>query len=251
VRYFDADGTPLGSRHNTQGQIYANGQSWPVLSGFASPERGRRALESVFRRLNTRHGIKLSAPGFQGFDAAKGGITTYPPGAKENGGIFLHANPWVMIAETLLGNGDRAYLYYHQINPAAKNDHIDEFQCEPYAYPQNILGDEHPEFGLARNSWLSGTASWTYTAATKFILGITPTYAGLRVSPCIPTAWAGFRATRIFRGAEYRIEVRNPDHVSAGVKELRVDGRLVEGEVVPLAPPGARVSVELTLAKHA
>lgn len=247
IRYFEADGSPLGSKHNSEGQIYTNGQSWPTLSGFADPERGRIALDSVNRLLNTKHGIKLSYPGFNGFDQSKGGVTTYPPGAKENGGIFLHANPWVMIAETLLGNGDRAYQYYDQINPAAKNDSIDEFECEPYAYPQNILGNEHPQFGLARNSWLSGTSAWTYTAATKFILGVMPLHRGLRIEPCIPKAWDGFEVTRVFRGAHYHVKVKNPKHVSRGVVELKVDGKRVEGNVVPAAEIGQRVEVEVTL----
>ena len=144
--YFDADGTPLGSHVNEAGQIYNYGQSWPVISGLADAEKGRQALEAVFERLNTRCGVKLSAPGFNGYDPAKGGITTYPPGAKENGGIFLHTNPWLVIAETLLGNGERAYAYYAQINPASKNNHNEEYECEPYVYAQNILADEHPLF---------------------------------------------------------------------------------------------------------
>jgi cellobiose phosphorylase len=247
VRYFDADGTPVGSKQNSEGQIYTNGQSWPVISGFADTERATKALASVNRLLNTKHGIKLSWPGYKGFDQKKGGVTTYPPGAKENGGIFLHANPWVMIAETLLGNGDRAYEYYHQINPAAKNDSIDEFECEPYAYPQNILGDEHAQFGLARNSWLSGTSAWTYTAATKYILGLKPAYRGLTLDPCIPKAWDGYQVTRLFRGAKYKISVKNPKHVSRGVAELKVNGQKVEGQLIPLAARGSEVSVEVTL----
>jgi cellobiose phosphorylase len=247
IRYFDHDGTPLGSDSNADGKIYTNGQSWPVISGFAEPEQARTALDSVRRLLNTKNGIKLSYPGFNGFDPAKGGVTTYPPGAKENGGIFLHANPWVMIAETLLGNGDYAYEYYHQINPAAKNDRIDEFECEPYAYPQNILGDEHPQFGLGRNSWLSGTSTWTYTAATKYILGLMPTYQGLRVDPCIPKGWTGFSAKRVFRGAEYRIQVTNPRGVSKGVTAMVVNGQKLEGNLVPLAAPGSVVEVVVTL----
>jgi cellobiose phosphorylase len=199
VRYFDADGNPLFFNDTATTEIYTNGQSWPVISGFAPPDRARAALEAVYRRLNTRHGIKLSAPGYNGFDPVKGGITTYPPGAKENGGIFLHANPWVIIAETIVGNGDRAFEYYSQINPVAKNDVIEEFECEPYVYPQNILGDEHPQFGLARNSWLSGTAAWAYQAATQYVLGIRPTYEGLEISPCIPRHWDGFKVTREFR----------------------------------------------------
>ena len=130
---------------------------------------------------------------------------------------------------------------------AAKNDSIDEFECEPYAYPQNILGDEHPQFGLARNSWLSGTSAWTYTAATKFILGLKPAYRGLTLDPCIPKAWDGYQVTRLFRGAKYRISVKNPNHVSRGVRELKVNGQKVEGQLLPLAARGSEVSIEVTL----
>jgi len=247
IRYLDPEGNPLGSHVNSEGQIYANGQSWAVMSGFATPERAEAALESVHQRLNTSKGIKLSAPGYKGYDKEKGGVTTYPPGAKENGGIFLHVNPWVMIAETMIGNGNRAFEYYDQINPVAKNDVIDEFECEPYAYPQNILGDEHPQFGLARNSWLSGTASWCYQAATQYILGIRPTYDGLQIDPCIPAEWDGFRVTREFRGVVYEIEARNPDHVCRGVKSLTVDGLAVVGNVVPLQKDDRPHQVEVIL----
>jgi len=247
VRYFDHDGSPVGSKKNAQGQIWTNGQSWPVISGFAPRDRAERALESVNRLLNTPNGIKLSGPGYDGFDPAKGGVTTYPPGAKENGGIFLHANPWVMIAETLVGNGDRAFEYYNQINPAAKNDVIDTYECEPYVYAQNILGNEHPLFGLARNSWLSGTASWTYQAGTKHILGIMPSYGGLEINPCIPKAWNGFSVRRQFRGAEYAIEVTNPDHVSKGVRKLVVDGVEIAGNVIPAFDDKQLHTVRVTL----
>jgi cellobiose phosphorylase len=246
ISYFDADGTPIGSKDNKAGQIYAYGQAWPVISGFASPERAQSALNALERMLNTRSGIKLSAPGFNGFDPSKGGITTYPPGAKENGGIFLHVNPWVVIAETLMGNGERAYRYYSQINPAGKNDHIDEYECEPYVYPQNILADEHPQFGLARNSWLSGTASWMYQAGTQYILGIRPTYQGLQVSPCIPPAWDGFKIERQFRGARYHISVHNPQHISSGVRQITVDGETISGNIVPIFESGQH-TVEVTL----
>jgi len=238
IRYFDFDGTPLGSRTNDKGQIYINGQSWPVISGFAPPSRARQALDSVYRKLNTRNGIKISTPSFNGFDPKRGGITTYPPGTKENGGIFLHTNPWVMIAETLMGEGDRAFEYYSQINPAAKNDRIDEYECEPYVYPQNILGDEHPQFGLARNSWLSGTASWTYQAGTQYILGIRPSFDGLMVDPCIPSSWDGFRVTREFRGAVYHITVENPDHICKSVKSMQADGKDIKGNVIPIFDGG-------------
>ncbi|MBN1217528.1 MAG: glycosyl transferase [Anaerolineae bacterium] len=247
VRYFDYDGIPLGSHTNQYGQIYTNGQSWPVISGFAPPDRARLALDAVYERLNTRHGIKLSTPGFNGYDATRGGITTYPPGAKENGGIFLHANPWVIIAETLLGNGDRAFEYYNQINPAAQNNRIDGYECEPYVYPQNILGDEHPQFGLARNSWLSGTASWMYQAGTKYILGIRPTFAGLLIDPCLPKQWAGFKVTREFRRTRYEIDVQNPAHVSKGVKSMWVDGEAIAGNVVPVFEDGQTHQIRVVL----
>jgi cellobiose phosphorylase len=247
LRYFDASGEPLGSQQNQHGQIYVNAQSWAVISGLATPERARQSLEAVYRLLNTRNGIKLSAPGFNGYDPARGGVTTYPPGAKENGGIFLHANPWAIIAETLVGNGERAFQYYTQINPAAKNDRIEVYQCEPYVYAQNILGDEHPQFGLARNSWLTGTASWAYQAATQYILGIRPEYDGLRVDPCLPPAWDGFRAVRCFRGVVYHIQVYNPGHVCRGVKELHVDDRRMEGCIAPFFPEGGAHTVEVWL----
>jgi cellobiose phosphorylase len=247
VRYFDADGTPLGSKANRYGQIYVNGQSWPVIAGFATPNRARQALDSVYRRLNTRNGIKLSVPGFNGWDPTRGGITTYPPGAKENGGIFLHANPWVIMAEAILGNGERAFEYYDQINPVAKNDKIDEFECEPYVYPQNVLSDEHPQFGLARNSWLTGTASWAYQAATQYILGIVPTHNGLQIDPCIPRCWDGFRMVRRFRGAVYQIEVTNPEHVSRGGRSVRVDGQPIQGNLVPILEAGRVHTVEVVM----
>lgn len=233
VRYFDAEGKPIGSRLNETGQVYANAQSWPVISGFAPEERARAALDVVYERLNTSKGIKLSTPGYDAFDPKIGGVSTYPPGAKENGGIFLHANPWVIMAEVLVGGGKRAYEYYSQVNPATKNDQIDEFECEPYVYPQNILGDEHPQFGLARNSWLTGTASWMYKVGTQYILGVRPTYAGLEIDPCIPKAWEGFTVTRRFRGATYNIQVKNPNRVNKGIKSVLVDDELIDDNLIP------------------
>lgn len=238
VRYFDHRGEPLGSHKNKQGQIYVNSQSWGVISGFATADRSEKALASVNRLLNTKNGIKLSGPGYDGYDPEKGGITTYPPGAKENGGIFLHCNPWVMIAETMVGNGNRAYEYYTQVNPVYKNEIMDEYECEPYVYPQNILGSEHPQFGLGRNSWLSGTSSWMYQAATKYILGIQPSYDALVIDPCIPAHWEGFTVSRSFRGANYSIEVTRKSNASKGVKSIIVDGNLLSDNRVPLYRDG-------------
>jgi cellobiose phosphorylase len=247
TRYFKEDGEPVGSHQNTEGKIFTNAQSWPILSGFATEERAKIALDSVHTHLNTKHGIKLSWPGYTRFDPEKGGVSTYPPGAKENGGIFLHSNPWIMIAETMLGNGDRAFQYYCQINPATKNDSIESYEIEPYCYAQNILGDEHPQFGLGRNSWLSGTASWTYQAATQYILGIRPSHDGLIVDPCIPKSWDGFKVTRKYRGAIYQISVKNPDGVSKGFNSILIDGQPSKSSTIPFAVVGSTVCVELTL----
>ncbi len=238
IRYFDETGSPIGSEQNSAGKIFTNAQSWPSISGFATPERAKQALESVNKHLNTANGIKLSTPGYNGFDPQLGGVSTYPPGAKENGGIFLHANPWVMIAETINGNGNRAYEYYQQINPASKNDDIATFESEPYCYPQNILGDEHSQFGLGRNAWLSGTSSWTYIAGTQWILGIRPDINALTVDPCIPADWPEFKVTRQFRQGTYHITVRNPDGVQKGVSSMVIDGVKHEGNAIPVLGEG-------------
>jgi cellobiose phosphorylase len=247
IRYFDENHKPLGSYKNDFGKIYVNAQSWSVISGFATKEKTKKALDSVYKYLNTEKGIKLSYPSYDTYDPSIGGITTYPKGAKENGGIFLHSNPWAMIAETINGNGNRAFQYYNQINPATKNDSIDEFECEPYVYPQNILGDEHPQFGLARNSWLSGTASWMYQAATQYILGIKPTYDGLSINPCIPSDWDGFTVTRQFQGATYHIKIDNTKHVQKGVTSIVLDGITLESNTIPSFKDGKDHCVKVVL----
>ena len=249
LRYFDEAGRPLGSAQNEYGKLYLNAQSWPVISGFAAPQRARQAMDAVYERLNTKYGIKLSWPGFDGYDAHYGGVTTYPPGAKENGGIFVHPNPWAVMAEALLGNGERAYRYYRQVNPAARNDSIDIYECEPYVYAQNILSDEHAHFGLARNSWLSGSAAWNYLAATQYILGIRPEYDGLRVDPCIPAEWDGFSVRRRFRGATYDIQVHNPAHVCKGVARMTLDGKELEDNLIPVDVQKENHTVEVWLGK--
>lgn len=249
ISYFDHKGAPLGSKINTEGKIFAYTQAWSVMAGFAPPHRARQALDAVYRYLNTPKGIKLSVPGYKGFDPSKGGVTTYPPGAKENSGIFLHPNPWIIIAETIMGDGNRAYEYYAQINPILKNEIIDEYECEPYVFAQNLLGDEHPQFGLARNSWLTGTASWAYIAATQYILGIRPHYEGLIIDPCIPSHWRKFRVRRQFRGAVYDILVENPEGMSKGVVLVKLDGRKLQGNFVPVQRPGGEYKVEVMMGK--
>jgi cellobiose phosphorylase len=247
TRAFDDRSKPLGSRKNSFGKIFINSQSWSVLGSVATESHARACLGAVEKYLNTEFGIVTMFPGYRKWDSGKGGITTYPPGTKENGGIFLHTNPWVMIAETMMGNGERAFAYYRQILPARRNEDAERFEVEPYVYPQNVLGKEHPQFGIGRNSWLTGAASWNMVASSQYILGIRPGYDGLTVDPCIPSAWSGFRATRTFRGATYHIEVRNPERVCKGVRNILVNGK--EAGSIPLLPKGRSCSVTVIMGK--
>nr|AAC45511.1 cellodextrin-phosphorylase [Thermoclostridium stercorarium] len=235
IRAFDDEGNVLGSGKNRYGKIFINSQSWAVLSMVAPEEYAKKCLESVYRHLNTKYGIVKVYPAYPEYNPKIGGMTTYPPGAKENGGIFAHTNPWVMIAECMMGNGRRAYQYYRQILPLTRNDDADLLEVEPYVYCQNILGKEHPQFGIGRNSWLTGTAAWNMVAVSQYILGIRPEYDGLTVDPCIPPDWKGFKVRRIFRGCVYNIEVRNPEGVRRCEKNCR---RGVETDKIPVKPAG-------------
>jgi len=192
-----------------------------------------KALNSVKERLDTKYGIILHTPAYTEYDLNKGEITSYPPGYKENAGIFCHNNPWIAIAETVLGRGDRAFEVYLKTAPAYLEEESDIHRTEPYVYAQMIAGRDAVRFGEAKNSWLTGTASWNYVAVTQYILGIRPEYDGLRIDPCIPADWTGFTVKRVYRGAEYNITVQNPGNVCKGVYKLIVDGREIQGNVIP------------------
>jgi cellobiose phosphorylase len=177
-----------------------------------------------------------------------GEISSYPPGYKENAGIFCHTNPWIMAAEAKLGHGERAHDYYSRINPSAREKISELHKCEPYVYAQMIAGKDAPTHGEAKNSWLTGTAAWTYFTITQWILGIRTDYDGLRVDPVIPADWKGFTVTRRFRGNTYLIEVTNPNGNQRGVKKLRVDGKEIAGNLLPVwAPRAEPIHVEATL----
>jgi cellobiose phosphorylase len=246
-RAYDAAGKPVGSAMDDEGQIYVESQAWCALGGAGADGRARQALEAVEARLVTPNGIVLQQPAYTRYRLELGEITSYPPGVKENAGIFCHNNTWIHLAWCRLGEGDRALAGYHAICPSAKEDQIDTYRCEPYVYAQTIAGPDSPTSGEAKNSWLTGTAAWTFVVASQGILGIQPGYDGLRIDPCIPPAWPGFQVHRRFRGADYDIEVRNPDGVSAGVRSLLVDGHEVAGSLVPVAPAGTTVRVEVVL----
>ena len=232
LRAISATGGTLGSHRNPEGSIYLNAQSWAVISGAATPEQAQRCMASVHDRLATEHGLLLCDPPHQSQDEhIQLPLLVYPPGHKENAGIFCHSNAWAIVAECILGDGDRAHEYYRSFLPARYNGQAELRQAEPYVYCQFTHGKTSPRFGQSRNPWLTGTASWTYIAVTQYMLGIRPVMEGLKIDPCIPRAWSGFSVERLFRGRRLRIRVDNPGGRASGVKRIRVDGRLVEGNV--------------------
>jgi cellobiose phosphorylase len=252
-RAYDFFGEPIGSAANAEGQIFIEPQGICILAGIGLDDgRASRALAAVRDRLATPHGIVLQQPAYSGYELRLGEISSYPPGYKENGGIFCHTNPWLMIAETLAGTPDGALDYYLRINPSAREEISEIHRCEPYVYAQVIAGRDAPTHGEAKNSWLSGTAAWNYVAATQWIVGIRPELDGLRIDPRLPAGWGEVRATRRFRGATYRIVVREAGvdgDGAARVARLIVNGAPIEGSLAPLPPyPGAVIEVEAVFA---
>jgi len=244
-RAYDYFGNPVGSGANEEGQVFIEPQGVCAMAGVGLADgRARQALDTVRDRLATPHGIVLLQPAYTRYHLELGEITSYPPGYKENASVFCHTNPWVMIAEAVLGDGDAAFGYYQRINPSAREAISEVHRAEPYVYAQTIAGPDAPSYGEAKNSWLTGAAAWNYVAITQWVLGIRPEHAGLRVDPVLPRDWEGFTATRRFRGATYRIRVRKAPGTSGRARRLQVGGRCVEGNLVPLAPAGTALDVE-------
>ncbi len=243
-RAYDFFGNPVGSKECDEGQIYIEPQGMCVMAGIGMDDgRAAAALKSVEERLDTEYGVVLHQPAYTAYRPELGEISSYPPGYKENAGIFCHVNPWISIAETAVGHGKRAFEVYRKTCPAYLHDVSDLHRTEPYVYSQMVAGKDAPTFGEAKNSWLTGTAAWAFVNVSQFLLGIRPEMDGLRVDPCMGGDLDAFTVTRKFRGATYRITVQNPDGVERGVRALTVDGASVEGNLVPLAPVGAEVSV--------
>jgi len=247
VRGFDDDGNAVGSSKNKEGKIYLETQAWAVMSGVADKERAKACMDSVKKLLSTEHGVMLLAPAYSKHYPELGTISIYPPGLKENGAIFCHPNPWAIIAETMLGRGDRAYDYYMAICPARRNKIASLHKVEPYIYCQMIAGKDHKDFGEGKNSWLTGSAAWNFVASSQYILGIRADYKGLIVDPCIPKAWKGFAAKRHYRGCDYYITIRNPQNVSKGIKSVTVDGKKIEGNVIPAFADNKDHNVEVIM----
>jgi cellobiose phosphorylase len=232
-RAYDDFGHVLGSKENEEGKIFIEPQGMCIMAGLGVEDgRAQKALDSVAKYLATPHGIILQQPAYSQYYLHLGEISSYPPGYKENAGIFCHTNPWVMIAETMIGRGDQAYDYYMRINPSKREEISELHKCEPYVYAQMIAGRDAPTHGEAKNSWLSGTAAMNYVAITQAILGIQPTYDGLEVKPVVPEGWSGFKASRLYRGARYEITVQRVGKGNA--VSLELEGKSIPGTVIPL-----------------
>jgi len=257
-RAYDAYGKSVGSKECDEGQIFIESQGWCVLGGAGADDapaaykgRARKAMQSVHERLYTPNGVVLQQPAYSTYRLELGEVSSYPPGVKENAGIFSHNNTWIHLGWCLLGEGERALEYYLSICPSAKQDQIDTYRSEPYVYAQMTAGKDAPCFGEAKNSWLTGTAAWTLVALTQGILGVKPGYEGLVVDPCVPGKWKGFTVTRAFRGATYRIAVSNPKGVCKGVASVEVDGKAVgpvgKAASLPVFPAGTSHEVKIVL----
>ncbi|MBZ4676152.1 MAG: glycosyl transferase [Anaerophaga sp.] len=233
LRAYDFFGRKVGSKENEEGQIFIESQGWCSMAGIGLDEgMVEKALDSVKERLDCEYGIVLNNPAFTKYVIEYGEISSYPEGYKENAGIFCHNNPWIMIGETVLGRGERAWEYYRKICPAYLEDISGLHRTEPYVYAQMIAGKDAHKPGEAKNSWLTGTAAWNYYAVTRYILGIRPDYDGLRIDPCIPPSWKGFKIKRKLRGTTFNIKVENPKSVSKGVALLEMDGKAVDGNLI-------------------
>jgi cellobiose phosphorylase len=248
LRAYDFYGKKVGSNENDEAKIFIESQGFCTMAEIGKEEGlCEKALDSVNERLACEHGIVLNNPAFTKYVVDYGEISTYPPGYKENAGIFCHNNPWVIIGETMLGNGDRAFDYWKRIAPAYREEISELHKMEPYVYSQMIAGKDAFKPGEAKNSWLTGTAAWNWATISHYILGIQPDYDGLKIDPCIPKKLKQYTVTRRFRGTEYRITVKNPEGVSKGVVMLLVDGDLTKGNTVPVIGDHGVHEVEVIL----
>ena len=247
LRAYDDFGNKVGSKECEEGKIFIETQGFCTLAGVGlNNGMALKALESTRKHLATKHGIVLQQPAYSKYYLHLGEISSYPPGYKENAGIFCHNNPWVIIGETRVGNGDQAFDYYSRTNPSAREEISEVHRCEPYVYAQMIAGRDAPTHGEAKNSWLTGTAAWNYFAITQWILGIRTSYEGLQIAPVVPKNWKGFKATRKFRGVIFNIEVQRSGRGNAVV--LSVDGVTVKGNVIPIPSDGRKqVAVKAVL----
>ena len=247
IRAYDANGEKMGSKECEEGKIFIEPQGFAVMSEIGKDVGADiKTLNSIDKYLNCEYGLVLNNPAFTKYYIQYGEISTYPGGYKENAGIFTHNNAWIICAEAYVGRGDKAFEYYSKIAPAFTEETSDIHKTEPYVYGQMIGGKDAKNFGQGKNSWLTGTAAWNMVAISQYILGVQPVFDGLKVDPSIPHEWDGFTAVRKFRGATFNITVKNPEHVCKGVKTMTVDGKAVEGNVIPVCESGTH-EVEIVM----
>lgn len=227
----------VGSKKNRECKIYLNTQTWAVMSGVAPKERALKAMAAAKKYLDTPKGPKLLHPPFRTINPNIGLATRCVPGKKENGAVFNHPVSWAVLAEALLGHGDQAYEYYRKALPMNPVVHIDRYEMEPYVYSEYVTSPDHPTFGQASHSWLTGSSTWMLRDVTDYILGVRPTYEGLTIDPCVPRKWKEFRIRRRFRGKIFEIHVKNPKGVEKGVASITVDGNRISGNLIPVEPP--------------
>ena len=233
LRGITAKGMKVGSHENDEGKVFIESNTWAVVSDTASPERARRCMDAVDRYLFSEYGIHLLWPAFSKPNDDIGFMGRVYKGIKENAAIFSHPNPWAVIADCKLGNGKRAMKFYDSLLPYNQNDKIEVREAEPYSYCQFVMGKDHTAFGRARHPWLTGSGGWNYTAATRWILGIRLAFVGMIIDPCIPPDWKEFEVQRQWRGAMFNIKVANPNSVEKGVKEIRLNGKILSGPIPP------------------
>ena len=227
IRGFTEKGEVIGKRTDPEANMWLNPQSWAVISGFASKEQAEAAMENVYAQLNTAFGAVLMDPPYHAhaFDGALAVI--YNQGVKENAGIFSQSQGWLILAEALLGHGNRAFEYYMENSPAAQNDKAEVRKLEPYCYGQFTEGKASPHFGRSHVHWLTGTASTVMVGSVEGILGMRPDFYGLRIAPSIPAEWDGFTVEKDFRGKHLHIEVKNPGHAESGFKSMEINGQTI------------------------
>ena len=248
VRAYDAYGQKIGSRECEEGQIYIESNGFCSLAGIGVKEGlAKKALDSVKEKLDTKYGVMILQPAYTRYHLELGEISSYPPGYKENAGIFCHNNPWVSIAETVIGRGDRAFEIYQKTCPAYCEEFSEIHRTEPYVYSQMVAGRDAKFHGEAKNSWLTGTAAWTFVNVSQYILGVYPTHNGLSIDPCVPKDFGDFELTRKFREGTYNIKVQNPDKVEKGIKSITVDGKAIDGCVIPYVKGRETYDVVVTM----
>jgi cellobiose phosphorylase len=248
VRAYDDSGKKVGSKECDEGKIFIEPQGYCVMAKIGLEDgMCEKAVESARKYLDSQHGLVLVNPAYTKYHVNLGEISSYPQGYKENAGIFCHNNPWIIIAETILGQGDHAFNHYKKITPAYREDISDLHKMEPYVYSQMIAGKDAKRHGEAKNSWLTGTAAWNFVTISQWILGVRADYNGLIVDPCIPAEWNEFSIKRVFRGTTFNIAIKNPSHVCKGVKSMTVDGVAVNGNIVPVITDGKAHDVEVIM----